>query len=64
MIEAVSLRPGEDVLELAGGPGTLSLMAANAVGEGGSVICSDFAVPTVPVWLPGLLTVTVLPPPP
>ena len=29
------------------GPGTLSLMAAAAVGEQGSVICSDFAEPMV-----------------
>jgi SAM-dependent methyltransferase len=47
MIEAVSLQPGEQVLELAGGPGTLSLMAADAVGEAGRVICSDFAEPMV-----------------
>ncbi len=47
MIEAVSLQPGEQVLELAGGPGTLSLMAADAVGEQGRVICSDFAEPMV-----------------
>src|SRR5947209_15920364 len=43
MIEAVSLEPGEKVLELAGGPGTLSLLAADAVGASGRVICSDFA---------------------
>jgi len=47
MIDAVSLRPGDRVLELAGGPGTLSLMAAAAVGKQGSVICSDFAEPMV-----------------
>ncbi len=47
MIEAVSLRPGERVLELAGGPGTVSLMAAAAVGEQGQVICTDFAEPMV-----------------
>jgi hypothetical protein len=28
------------------------------------VSCKDLAVPTVPVWLPGLATVTVLVPPP
>jgi SAM-dependent methyltransferase len=43
MIDAVAPQPGERVLELAGGPGTLSLMAAAAVGGQGSVICSDFA---------------------
>ena len=47
MIEAVSLAPGERVLELAGGPGTLSLIAAAAVGPEGRVICSDFAEPMV-----------------
>ncbi len=47
MIEAVSMQPGERVLELAGGPGTLSLMAAAAVGEPGQVICTDFAEPMV-----------------
>jgi SAM-dependent methyltransferase len=47
MIKAVSLQPGERVLELAGGPGTLSLMAAAAVGDQGRVICSDFAEPMV-----------------
>lgn len=43
MIRAAALRPGETVLELAGGPGTISLMAADAVGEAGRVICTDFA---------------------
>lgn len=47
MIEAVALQPGEEVLELAGGPGSVSLMAADAVGESGRVICSDFAAPMV-----------------
>src|SRR5262245_58727711 len=32
--------------------------------ESVAVICSVLAVPTVPVWLPGLFTVTVLVPPP
>jgi SAM-dependent methyltransferase len=47
MIDAVDLQPGECVLELAGGPGTLSLMAGAAVGEQGQVICTDFAEPMV-----------------
>ncbi len=47
MIDAVSLQSGERVLELAAGPGTLSLMAAAAVGEHGQVICTDFAEPMV-----------------
>ena len=28
-----------------------------------ALTCSLAAVPTVPVWLPGLVSVTVLPPP-
>lgn len=47
MIDAVKLQAGERVLELAGGPGTLSLMAAAAVGEQGHVVCTDFAEPMV-----------------
>src|SRR5579884_3607475 len=47
MIEAVELQPGDRVLELAGGPGTVSLRAASAVGEQGKVICTDFAEPMV-----------------
>lgn len=43
MIDAAALQPGERVLELAGGPGTLSLMAARAVGSEGTVICTDFS---------------------
>jgi SAM-dependent methyltransferase len=47
MIDAAALQPGERVLELAGGPGTLSLMAARAVGSEGKVICTDFSEPMV-----------------
>jgi enediyne biosynthesis protein CalE5 len=47
MIEALALEPGERVLELAGGPGTVSMRAARAVGPGGHVIYSDFAEPMV-----------------
>jgi SAM-dependent methyltransferase len=47
MVQAASPQPGEHVLELAGGPGTISLMAAEAVGERGHVICTDFAEPMV-----------------
>jgi SAM-dependent methyltransferase len=49
MLEAVALKPGERVLELAGGPGTLSLLAARAVGHEGQVICTDFAEQMVDV---------------
>jgi SAM-dependent methyltransferase len=47
MIDALALEPGEHVLELAGGPGTVSMMAARAVSPGGHVIYSDFAEPMV-----------------
>ncbi len=47
IIEALALQPGESVLELAGGPGTLSMMAARAVGPSGHVLHSDFAEPMV-----------------
>src|SRR5690348_14707641 len=43
MLHAASLEPGDSVLELAAGPGTLTVLAADAVGAGGSVICSDFS---------------------
>ena len=49
IIDALVLRPGQRVLELAGGPGTLSGMAARAVGPSGEVIYSDFAQPMVDV---------------
>ena len=47
IIDALDLQPGQSVLELAGGPGTLSLMAARAVGSSGHVLYSDFAEPMV-----------------
>jgi SAM-dependent methyltransferase len=49
MIDAAQLQEGQRVLELAGGPGTLSLMAASRVGMKGRVICTDFAEPMVDV---------------
>ncbi len=49
MIAAVEPAPGDRVLELAGGPGTLSLIAARAVGPEGRVVHSDFAAPMVDV---------------
>lgn len=45
MIEAAQLQPGDRVLELAGGPGTVSLIAARAVGDQGKVMCTDFSEP-------------------
>jgi SAM-dependent methyltransferase len=47
MIDELALEPGQRVLELAGGPGTVSLMASRAVSPGGHVIYSDFAEPMV-----------------
>lgn len=47
MLAAVQLKPGERVLELAGGPGTVSLLASRAVGPDGHVIYTDFAEPMV-----------------
>ena len=44
---ALALEPGERVLEIAGGPGTVSMTAARAVTPGGHVIYSDFAEPMV-----------------
>jgi SAM-dependent methyltransferase len=43
MMEAAALRPGERVLELAGGPGTLSMLASRQVGPDGTVLHSDFS---------------------
>jgi SAM-dependent methyltransferase len=43
MLEAVALRPGEHVLELACGGGDVGLRAAEAVGPEGRVLCTDFA---------------------
>ena len=43
MLAAAALGPGEHVLELAGGTGTLSLLAAGAVGAEGTVLYSDFS---------------------
>lgn len=47
MIDELALEPGQRVLDLAGGPGTVSMMAARAVSPGGHVIYSDFAEPMV-----------------
>ncbi len=47
IMDAVALAPGDRVLELAGGPGTLSLVAKRAVDPSGAVTYSDFAEPMV-----------------
>jgi ubiquinone/menaquinone biosynthesis C-methylase UbiE len=49
IIQALALEEGERVLELAGGPGTLSVLAARAVGPSGHVLYSDFAEPMADV---------------
>jgi SAM-dependent methyltransferase len=49
MLRAADLRPGERVLEVAGGAGRVGLQAASAVGPDGSVLCSDFSEEMVKV---------------
>jgi SAM-dependent methyltransferase len=43
MLDAVALRPGERVLELACGPGSVGIAAARLVGDRGEVVISDVA---------------------
>jgi SAM-dependent methyltransferase len=43
LVERLELQPGETVLELAGGVGRTSLLAAERVAPGGRVIATDFA---------------------
>jgi SAM-dependent methyltransferase len=43
LIEALAVRPGERVVELAGGPGTLGARWSSLVGAGGTVVVSDVA---------------------
>ncbi|MGI8460292.1 MAG: class I SAM-dependent methyltransferase [Solirubrobacterales bacterium] len=47
MLEAAALEEGEHVVEIACGAGRVGLQAAEIVGSGGVVICSDFAEPMV-----------------
>lgn len=49
MLDAVAVRPGSRVLELACGAGDVGLRAAEAVGPAGRVVCSDFAEPMLEV---------------
>lgn len=49
MLDAVGLRPGERVLELACGSGELGRRAAEAVGPEGRAVLSDFAEPMVEI---------------
>ncbi len=41
MIEQLDLQPGQDVLELAAGPGDTGFLAAELIRPGGRLICSD-----------------------
>jgi ubiquinone/menaquinone biosynthesis C-methylase UbiE len=43
MIDALSLQPGQRVLDLAAGPGDTGFMAAELIRPGGTLICSDGA---------------------
>lgn len=43
LLRAVSLQPGDRVLELGAGPGQLSLQLSTLVGDGGSVLVTDVA---------------------
>jgi SAM-dependent methyltransferase len=49
IIDAVAPRPGDRVLELAGGPGTLSILIAERVSPDGTVLHSDFSEEMVKV---------------
>ncbi|HET8980633.1 MAG TPA: methyltransferase domain-containing protein, partial [Solirubrobacteraceae bacterium] len=43
MIDALALQPGDQVLELAAGPGDTGFMAAELIRPGGTLVCSDGA---------------------
>jgi ubiquinone/menaquinone biosynthesis C-methylase UbiE len=43
MVNGLGLRPGDRVLELAGGPGDTGFMAAELIAPGGTLISSDGA---------------------
>lgn len=47
MLAAADLAPEDRVLELACGAGDIGIRAAEAVGEAGRVVCTDFAEPMV-----------------
>jgi ubiquinone/menaquinone biosynthesis C-methylase UbiE len=49
MIEQLRLQPGQQVLELAAGPGDTGFMAAELVSPGGSLISSDAAEPMLDI---------------
>jgi SAM-dependent methyltransferase len=41
MVEAINPQPGQDVLELAAGPGETGFLAAELIVPGGKLVCSD-----------------------
>src|SRR5262249_48651263 len=41
MVDAIAPQPGQDVLELAAGPGDTGFLAAELIRPGGTLICSD-----------------------
>jgi len=45
MLEQLALQPGQDVLELAAGPGDTGFLAAELIQPGGKLICSDASEP-------------------
>src|SRR4051812_13320628 len=58
------IRPVEELIDRPAGRPVADQVSVWPDWESVPVICSDVAVPTVPVRLPGLFTVTVLVPPP
>jgi SAM-dependent methyltransferase len=49
IVQEADLKPGMNVLDLAGGTGQPALTVAKAVGDSGSVTCTDFVDPMVAV---------------
>lgn len=49
MVELAALNPGEQILELAAGPGDTGFLAAGRVSPGGTLICSDASEPMLQV---------------
>ena len=45
MVDAIEPQPGQQVLELAAGPGDTGFLAAERIAPGGTLLCSDAAEP-------------------
>lgn len=43
MVDAIAPQPGQEILELAAGPGDVGFLAAELIRPGGTLICSDVA---------------------